>query len=73
MIFKTETARIQRTLWGLRTEGQHVIYRGEEIEEISLLNRFTEDGWRLIGVTAIATDVLGGTSEVVIRYYLGHD
>ncbi len=73
MQFKTEVARVTRSLWGLKPEGQSIIYKGEEIEEVSLLNRLVEDGWRLIGVTAIATDVLGGTSEVVIRYYLGKD
>lgn len=73
MAFKTETARITRTLWGLKPEAQSIIYKGEEIEEVVLLNRFTEDGWKLISVTAIATDLLGGTSEVVIRYYMGKD
>ena len=73
MVFKTETARITRTLWGLKPEAQTIIFKGEEIEEVALLNRLTEDGWKLIGVTAIATDLLGGTSEVVIRYYLGKD
>ena len=73
MVFKTETARITRSLWGLKPEGQTVVYNREEIEEIALLNRFTEDGWKLLSVTAIATDVLGGTSEVVIRYYFAKD
>jgi len=73
MIYKTEVARITRTLWGLRPDGQSVVYKGEELEEIALINRFTEGGWRLMGVTAIATDILGGTSEVVIRYYLGKE
>ena len=73
MVFKTETARVTRTLWGLKPEAQTIIYKGEEIEEVALLNRLTEDGWKLIGVTAIATDLLGGTSEVVIRYYLSRE
>jgi len=73
MLFKTEIARVTRTLWGLKPEGQTVMYKGEEIEEIALLNRLTEGGWKLLGVAAIATDILGGTSEVVIRYYLGKD
>lgn len=73
MTFKTEFARVTRSLWGLKPEAQTVVYKGEEIEEISLLNRITEDGWKLLSITALATDVLGGTNEIVIRYYLGKD
>ena len=70
MEYKTELARVSRTLWGLRPDAQTVIYRGEEIEEASLINRITEGGWKLISVAAIASDILGGTSEIILRYYL---
>lgn len=69
MQYKTEVARVSRSLWGLKTDAQTIIYKGEEIDEITMLNRVTEDEWKLIAVIALPTDVLGGTSEIVLRYY----
>ena len=73
MEYKTELARVSRTLWGLKPDAQSVIYMGEEIEEASLINRITEGGWKLVSVAAIASDVLGGTSEIILRYYLSRE
>ena len=70
MQYRMETAKVKKSLWGLRADDQTVIYKGQELEEMSLINRLCEDGWTLVSVTAIATDLLGGTSEVVLRYYL---
>ncbi len=73
MQYKTEVARVSRTLWGLKPDAQTILCKGEEMEEAVLINRITGDGWKLISVAAIASDVLGGTSEIVLRYYLAQE